>query len=1099
MKNTDSPNVSRIFFALLLFLFTTGSCLGKSLSIPNFQPPKKENVVWMESVSVDTLKVDMVVGTRPGFIEGRLIDLSRTAEVGIIHYIIKTPQGAVLWEEKRASFEFDKYDGVPFSLDLGGVAVSKGSQLFVNVYNKQSELIAEGVREVALQRFILLPEIEALSIEKGENEGIARFILNNKTAEILEVEPVVEIFDRDQEKNIGTYRSGVVELGAEQTETFEVSFGLPSDPQVYVLKAFFKNKDGQQVGGALTKNFLIEGNFAEVKTFELLEETLKAKAINFIFTGAATRAQDLIIEIKVSQMWEGTVVDTLSGDMQIETDKEGRFRGSLGLVLEEDADYFVAEILVHDGENVIGRSQIEKSLVIAPSLEEVIKEQKEQEKLEKQIDKAKWWMRKDSLVWGIVLLMLVLFATNNWLRLHKKVLKILLFSVFLTNTVLAAGPTGGDAASAVGADAPMVWWRHPAISWYFNPKATAEVAPLDAVGFEHFAKIRFKGEILSETYIDTLPLFRGANSGDPDIKPTPIVLVEFKNVALGKHDWVSVDPGTIAQNFDELDSNGDYLSVTDSVRFEFEINTADPADGPPLLDTGTPLHDFLVDGEWEYTLYLCMKGTDYSCSGADGKWYASTSREIHIDSTDPVLATAHDGDGDKQLHSLSITAEQTALDAKVLDRETALSNKRIKEDLRETALSEKAEKDGVLAETEWRVLERARDIDILSVRINQITADIANYLYIPTDEKNILNTEKAALIATRSSHETAIVTLDAEIATLMGEIATLASTIATLGTQISTYQSTIDDAETGIGGISTLRASIEAIRRTAKKRDDGVAFSIDCLDDAAGGAGCHDDVYDLTVNGNFCDDPAICDTTGARMIKICDKVGNCVDPTSGTNPDLYSNDIDWYDAVAPEATVEIETDDDDDGLADTPLVGSSIKAGEFVAFALSGTADYRQKDGLSQFGVTLSADFNPDACGANSNPLLYADSGVCVERILECASSATERGEQEIDSGGVCGSICGPGYIYDEAICKLDCDQRSLELCLPGILGRGDCSPTNYNDWTPSASLYPAGTYFMQENKCGNRRQVQGTYIGTTCADINVFDCAPFTGLAQFQ
>jgi hypothetical protein len=120
-----------------------------------------------------------------------------------------------------------------------------------------------------------------------------------------------------------------------------------------------------------------------------------------------------------------------------------------------------------------------------------------------------------------------------------------------------------------------------------------------------------------------------------------------------------------------------------------------------------------------------------------------------------------------------------------------------------------------------------------------------------------------------------------------------------------------------------------------------------------------------------------------------------------------------------------------------------------------------------------------------------------MEKIVHCATSSVERGIQELYTGGTCTSICGEGYIYDEGICYQDCDQRNFQLCLPGILGRGDCKPADFNNWQPDVGKVAEGVVFMQENNCGNRRQVIGT--GTdVCADSSAIDCAVF-GTAVFK
>ena len=172
-----------------------------------------------------------------------------------------------------------------------------------------------------------------------------------------------------------------------------------------------------------------------------------------------------------------------------------------------------------------------------------------------------------------------------------------------------------------------------------------------------------------------------------------------------------------------------------------------------------------------------------------------------------------------------------------------------------------------------------------------------------------------------------------------------------------------------------------------------------------------------------------------------------------------------------------------------------------MSFKLTDTAtvDYRRKD-TSTLGTTLSFDYNENACGSNANVAFFADTinNVCMEKVSVCANSAIDRGSKNIETGGVCNSLCDVGYIYRDGVCYPDCDQRNLSICLPGLLGRGDCAQADFDNWSPNPSTVQNGVVFTQENKCGDRREFMGTASGV-CPDINVFGCAPFSGIASFQ
>ena len=66
-----------------------------------------------------------------------------------------------------------------------------------------------------------------------------------------------------------------------------------------------------------------------------------------------------------------------------------------------------------------------------------------------------------------------------------------------------------------------------------------------------------------------------------------------------------------------------------------------------------------------------------------------------------------------------------------------------------------------------------------------------------------------------------------------------------------------------------------------------VEVDVGCID---GGSGCEQTNLDLSVKGNFCDDPDKCDDQAIRTIRVCDRVDNCQEQEIS---------VDFYDPIPP--------------------------------------------------------------------------------------------------------------------------------------------------------------------------------------------------------
>ena len=146
LLKSQSVFAGGLLLASLFFLSEV--CLAKGIVIPNFEPPKKEDVIWMESISVENLKINFLKETTPGRIAGRVVSENELSNIKKINYSIKSVTGSVFFEISEDEVDFDEAGAIKFDFSLEDIRLTKNSVLVVEVFNKKGNLMA---------RFYLLP------------------------------------------------------------------------------------------------------------------------------------------------------------------------------------------------------------------------------------------------------------------------------------------------------------------------------------------------------------------------------------------------------------------------------------------------------------------------------------------------------------------------------------------------------------------------------------------------------------------------------------------------------------------------------------------------------------------------------------------------------------------------------------------------------------------------------------------------------------------------------------------------------------------------------------------------------------------------------
>ncbi len=642
------------------------------------------------------------------------------------------------------------------------------------------------------------------------------------------------------------------------------------------------------------------------------------------------------------------------------------------------------------------------------------------------------------------------------------ILLIIISSFGLNNFIVLAEPS------------PVVskaYWSYPQEGQFYNPKATGPEA--------NFAKIPFRIRILDDLIEASDPLFKPNNK-----KPSSVLLRLTKDGTDGYY----------APNINDV-------TITDNIQLDFVIDSAIDT----LVD-GQSLGTFLTDGTWQYELSICMNGIDTQCAG--GELYQSAPRTLKIDTTPPDVSFKYDEGSTQEPHMPQVRAITWGTSWTGVKPTTFVVNslyaliKDFKDNILPQIVPVEMNPEELRAKqvAEYELFQKSREKDQLIEKLTQIddrieTTKNAIEAFNEIDiENNLIQSVQLSgfqeeLLGQNHGKDTVSLSPNTSVETLLevsnpnyglmeqaelirqrlygptGEVGNqsgLIGAIESLEQTVTAPQVTLSvppsfvplEGKSLPAIIINKMEAVKAIKATSKNKTDHVDLEISC--DDQGGSGCGQAIYHLEINGNFCDDATVCDTTGTRKIKICDKVGNCIDP------ETHQNIIDWYDAVAPGVTLPTRP-------------SSTVSTGTPLQFDLSNglsetdfdKIDLRRKDSLSTEGRTLNDDFNEDACGANSDSPLVAKGDVCLEKQQVCITDNMKQGTIDNEVGGSCVANCPDGYIENETgICVLACSRSRLSFCLPFKTDGASCL-RDASSWMPKTGTKP----FIQTNNCGDQRQ----------------------------
>ncbi|GEM_PF-5485730 len=272
-----------------LFLALVGCCFMSSTEAQEAQ------VVQIKTITIQPLKVDFNSVSK-GVIRGEISGKVTTTELQTVVFRIENhPEKDEIWRESIPwdnDFSVEGNIDIPFQFDVSEIAIADKFVFAVDLLDKKGSLIATGqIGAQAPKDNVQLrtSNITDLTIQKSENVQVSVLFTNGKVAQKVRPELTLTEHAIDGDVVFVLNDEAFVSVGENEQKTFSLSFSVPTNPENYIVSVRMIDARNDAVTGFLRDSFLVEGDFAEIKTIQVTpDKVLSAgETVEFSIFGVA--------------------------------------------------------------------------------------------------------------------------------------------------------------------------------------------------------------------------------------------------------------------------------------------------------------------------------------------------------------------------------------------------------------------------------------------------------------------------------------------------------------------------------------------------------------------------------------------------------------------------------------------------------------------------------------------------------------------------------------------------------------------------------------------------------------------------------------------
>ncbi len=266
---------------------------GGWFALPVFA--QESGIIKMKTLTVQPLRVDFGSSSK-GIVRGEVSGTVSATDIQEVLFRIKNhPQEDEIWRETLRWDEDFRTEGkidIPFQFDVSKIAIAQRFVFAVDFLNEKGEFVASGQTGAQMsEKFadVRTSTISKLVITKTDRVKVSFLFTNGN--EKQKVRPELTLTEHSVSGNtlFSFIDEPLEELSAGEQKEFTFDFAVPQNPETYVVSVRVIDNKDNVITGYLRNSFLVEGDFAEIKSIQITpERALEAgESVGFTVFGVA--------------------------------------------------------------------------------------------------------------------------------------------------------------------------------------------------------------------------------------------------------------------------------------------------------------------------------------------------------------------------------------------------------------------------------------------------------------------------------------------------------------------------------------------------------------------------------------------------------------------------------------------------------------------------------------------------------------------------------------------------------------------------------------------------------------------------------------------
>ena len=239
---------------------------------------QEKEIVRVKTNIIQPVSVEFLP-SRDGMVKGMVSGAVQNSNIEKVTFIIKNyPQYDEIWREHIQWDDTFLQEGridIPFQFDVSEITIAERFVLTTEFIDEKGKLVASGSAGAQIPKDfakVSMNLIENVMLDVGADVKVSFLFVNGSKTQMVKPELRLiehsvggdEIFVLDNEE--------AVEMVPNEEKEFTLSFTTPKDPENYIVAVRVMDDNESPVTGYVRDNFLVEGDFAEVRSIQIIPD-----------------------------------------------------------------------------------------------------------------------------------------------------------------------------------------------------------------------------------------------------------------------------------------------------------------------------------------------------------------------------------------------------------------------------------------------------------------------------------------------------------------------------------------------------------------------------------------------------------------------------------------------------------------------------------------------------------------------------------------------------------------------------------------------------------------------------------------------------------